>query len=118
MVSDSELINRLREILRSSDLDTATAGSVRRQLEEEFGVDLHDRKIFIREQIDGFLETRFVEPQNDDAHEEQEEEEEGGGADEGCNDEEMEEEIQNVKQEENEISGSHTGEAVRSKKKR
>ncbi|KAK6241013.1 hypothetical protein SCA6_006402 [Theobroma cacao] len=44
MVSDSDLVTRLREILRDSDLDTATAGSVRRQLEKDFGVDLSDRK--------------------------------------------------------------------------
>ncbi|KAJ6985406.1 protein TRI1-like isoform X3 [Populus alba x Populus x berolinensis] len=57
MVSDSDLVARLREILRSSDLDTATAGSIRRQLEEDFGVDLSEKKKFIREQIDTFLET-------------------------------------------------------------
>lgn len=68
MVSDSELLNRLRGILGSSDLDTATAGSVRRQLEEEFGINLHDRRAFIREQIDVFLQNQS---QND--HVEQEE---------------------------------------------
>lgn len=50
-------MNRLREILGSSDLDTATAASVRRQLEEEFKVDLSDRKNFIRDQIDSYLQT-------------------------------------------------------------
>ncbi|XP_039063009.1 upstream activation factor subunit UAF30-like [Hibiscus syriacus] len=57
MVSDSDLVARLREILLESDLDTATAGSVRKQLEEDFGVDLSDRKGFVRDQIDIFLET-------------------------------------------------------------
>ncbi|GMI74542.1 hypothetical protein like AT3G19080 [Hibiscus trionum] len=57
MVSDSDLVARLREILTESDLDTATAGSVRKQLEEDFGVDLSDRKGFVRDQIDVFLET-------------------------------------------------------------
>ncbi|KAG5247696.1 protein TRI [Salix suchowensis] len=57
MVSDSDLVTRLREILRRSDLDTATAGSIRRQLEEDLGVDLSEKKKFIREQIDTFLET-------------------------------------------------------------
>jgi len=56
-VSDSDLVARLREILWSSDLDTATASSIRRQLEEDFGVDLSEKKKFIREQIDTFLET-------------------------------------------------------------
>ncbi|PPD81979.1 hypothetical protein GOBAR_DD21107 [Gossypium barbadense] len=46
MVSDSDLVARLREILRDSDLDTATAGSVRKQLEKDFGIDLSDRKSF------------------------------------------------------------------------
>ncbi|KAE8721776.1 Protein TRI1 [Hibiscus syriacus] len=57
MVSNSDLVARLREILLESDLDTATAGSVRKQLEEDFGVDLSDRKGFVRDQIDIFLET-------------------------------------------------------------
>ncbi|KAL3538903.1 hypothetical protein ACH5RR_002269 [Cinchona calisaya] len=95
MVSDSELVNRLREILRSSDLNTATVSSVRRQLEEEFGVSLHDRKVFIREQIHGFVDAR-------------ENHQEGGSNDE----EEMKED-----EEENEGSGFHQ-EEVRSKKKR
>ncbi|CAA7052985.1 unnamed protein product [Microthlaspi erraticum] len=57
MVSDTDLVTRLREILRSSDLDTATPASVRRQLEADFGFDLTDRKGFIRDQIDVFLES-------------------------------------------------------------
>ncbi|RXH99784.1 hypothetical protein DVH24_021586 [Malus domestica] len=71
MVSDSELLTRLREILRSSDLDTATAGSVRRKLEADFGVDLSDRKKFIRDQIDIYLETQ-TKPQGEEAEEEDE----------------------------------------------
>ncbi|RXH88142.1 hypothetical protein DVH24_042213 [Malus domestica] len=69
MVSDSELLTRLREILGTSDLDTATAGSVRRQLEADFGVDLSDRKKFIRDQIDIYLETQ-TEPQDEEAEQE------------------------------------------------
>ncbi|XP_050232474.1 uncharacterized protein LOC126681121 isoform X2 [Mercurialis annua] len=57
MVSDSELVTRLREILQNTDLNTATSGSVRRKLQEDFGVDLSDKKAFIREQIDSYLET-------------------------------------------------------------
>lgn len=76
MVSDSELLDRLREILGRSDLDKATAGSVRRQLEEEFGVDLSDRKGFIREQIDAYLQSMET------AEEEEEEGEEDGDEDE------------------------------------
>ncbi|KAK2665160.1 hypothetical protein Ddye_003734 [Dipteronia dyeriana] len=57
MVSDSDLVTRLRQILRSSDLDTATAATVRKQLEQEFEVDLSDRKAFVRDQIDIFIQT-------------------------------------------------------------
>lgn len=100
MVSESELIGRLREFLRSSDLNTTTTATVRRQLESDFGIDLSDRKAFIREQVDLFLQTEHQpqqpeeeeqdddqeEPQNDDVEESQhsdskeetEEEEEDG----------------------------------------
>ncbi|VVB13216.1 unnamed protein product [Arabis nemorensis] len=57
MVSDLDLVTRLREILRISDLDTATPASVRRQLEEDFSVDLTDKKGFIRDQIDAILKS-------------------------------------------------------------
>ncbi|TXG64391.1 hypothetical protein EZV62_011385 [Acer yangbiense] len=57
MVSDSDLVTRLRQILRSSDLDTATAATVRRQLEQEFEVDLSERKAFVTDQIDIFIQT-------------------------------------------------------------
>lgn len=57
MVSDSELISRLRELLRNSDLNTTTTAIVRRKLEEDFSIDLSDKKKFIREQVDLFLHT-------------------------------------------------------------
>jgi len=72
MVSESELIERLREFLRNSDLNTTTTSTVRRQLESDFGIDLSDRKSFIREQVDLFLQTvqQDDEPQNDAVEEE------------------------------------------------
>jgi upstream activation factor subunit UAF30 len=57
MVSDSDLIARLREFLRSSDLNTTSTATVRRKLEEDFEVDLTDKKAFIREQVDLFLQS-------------------------------------------------------------
>ena len=63
MVSESELIGRLREFLRSSDLNTTTTATVRRQLEADFGIDLSDRKAFIREQVDLFLQSEHNHPQ-------------------------------------------------------
>ncbi|GAB2303464.1 hypothetical protein Dimus_037454 [Dionaea muscipula] len=59
MVSDSELVNRLHEIIRLSDLNTTTPGSVRRQLQTDFGVDLTDRKRFISQQIDEFIQCHM-----------------------------------------------------------
>ncbi|KAK6135691.1 hypothetical protein DH2020_030568 [Rehmannia glutinosa] len=70
MVSDSQLVNRLQEILRASDLETTTAAGVRRRLEEEFSVDLYGRRAFVREQIDLFLHGRAA--QNDGAEKEEE----------------------------------------------
>ncbi|RLN18266.1 hypothetical protein C2845_PM02G46900 [Panicum miliaceum] len=55
MVSDSELVERLQEVLRSSDLNTTTTAALRRRLEEDFGADLSHKKAFIREQVDLFL---------------------------------------------------------------
>ncbi|XP_055815797.1 upstream activation factor subunit spp27-like isoform X2 [Solanum dulcamara] len=102
MVSDSVLVHRLREILRVSDLEIATAGTVRRRLEEEFGVDLLDRKAFIRDQIDLFLRTHVEETPNDDVHEA--ENDKDGENDDSCSQEEEEEKEQesvNVKEDEN-----------------
>ncbi|XP_010255131.1 PREDICTED: upstream activation factor subunit spp27-like [Nelumbo nucifera] len=73
MVSDSELVERLREFLQTSDLNTTTTAIVRRKLEEDFGVDLSDKKAFIREQVDLFLQSQF-----EKAEEEQEDDEEEG----------------------------------------
>jgi len=72
MVSESELIDRLHEFLRNSDLNTTTTSTVRRQLESDFSIDLSDRKSFIREQVDLFLQTvqQDDEPQNDAVEEE------------------------------------------------
>ncbi|CAL0311535.1 unnamed protein product [Lupinus luteus] len=66
MVSESELIGRLREFLRSSDLNTTTTTTVRRQLESDFGIDLSDRKAFIREQVDLFLQTEHQQQEQED----------------------------------------------------
>ncbi|CAI0553799.1 unnamed protein product [Linum tenue] len=82
MVSDSELIGRLREFLKNSDLETTTTTIVRRKLEEDFGVDLSDKKGFIREQVDLFLESQFEEQAVDVAGG-NEDEGEGSAADDG-----------------------------------
>ncbi|KAL5705088.1 hypothetical protein ACHQM5_023433 [Ranunculus cassubicifolius] len=68
-VSDEELINHLREFLKNSDLNTTTTAIVRRKLEQDFAVDLTDRKGFIRQQVDLFLQTQLEKPADDDVEE-------------------------------------------------
>ncbi|XP_012836743.1 PREDICTED: protein TRI1-like [Erythranthe guttata] len=116
MVSDSEIVGRLHEILRASDLETTTAACVRRRLEEEFSVNLYGRRVFIREQIDLFLrdaaaaQNDVVEqveevgenPQNDAVEKEQGQKENTGadenGEEEEASDEEDEDEVSKRKQ--------------------
>ncbi|KAJ4964382.1 hypothetical protein NE237_024321 [Protea cynaroides] len=76
MVSDSDLVERLHEFLRTSDLNTTTTAIVRRKLEEDFGIDLSEKKAFIREQVDLFLQSQ-LEKAEEEGEEEQEDEEEG-----------------------------------------
>lgn len=93
MVSDSEMIARLREFLSTSDLDTTTNTIVRRRLEEDFGIDLSDRKVFIREQVGFYMQSQLDGADNEEEindgeideemveeREEEEEEEEEGEA--------------------------------------
>ncbi|CAL5350860.1 unnamed protein product [Camellia sinensis] len=75
MVSDSELVNRLWDVLQTSDLNTTTVSSVRRTLESEFDIDLSDRKPFFRDQIDSFLETCVQRTHNNAVIVEEEDEE-------------------------------------------
>ncbi|THF94579.1 hypothetical protein TEA_002927 [Camellia sinensis var. sinensis] len=75
MVSDSELVNRLWDVLQTSDLNTTTARSVRRTLESEFDIDLSDRKPFFRDQIDSFLDTCVQRTHNNAVIVEEEDEE-------------------------------------------
>ncbi|XP_052625370.1 upstream activation factor subunit spp27 isoform X1 [Lactuca sativa] len=72
MVSDSELVNRLREFLSTSDLNTTTTASVRRQLEQDFGIDLRDKKAFIREQVDLYLESQEQNEEDKEGNDEEE----------------------------------------------
>ncbi|KAG6663201.1 hypothetical protein CIPAW_02G010400 [Carya illinoinensis] len=95
MVSDSELIVRLREFLQSSDLNTTTTATVRRRLEADFGVDLTDKKAFIREQVDVFLQS--LHDKTEEAEEVAEAEVDEGGTD---------DRTENAKSEETDGSGS------------
>ncbi|KAI3717039.1 hypothetical protein L1987_68354 [Smallanthus sonchifolius] len=74
MVSDSDLVDRLRQFLSTSDFTTTTTASIRRQLEQDFGIDLSDKKAFIREQVDLYIQNQQQnEEDNGDEEEEQEE---------------------------------------------
>ncbi|KAL3526747.1 hypothetical protein ACH5RR_011403 [Cinchona calisaya] len=106
MVTETELVDRLREFLGSSDLNTTTAAIVRRKLEEDFGIDLSDRKAFIREQIDIYLQTQVQE--NDENNEENGEAEEL----------EAEQEEQDEEEEELEEPSNGKGTAKRGSKKK
>ncbi|CAL5324695.1 unnamed protein product [Camellia sinensis] len=91
MVSDSELVGRLRDFLRTSDLTTTTTATIRRRLEEDFGIDLSDKKAFIREQVDLYLQSQV------DNAQENEEEDEGEVNEEEEDDDDEEEEASNGK---------------------
>ncbi|KAI8031331.1 Upstream activation factor subunit spp27 [Camellia lanceoleosa] len=84
MVSDSELVGRLRDFLRTSDLTTTTTATIRRRLEEDFGIDLSDKKAFIRQQVDLYLQSQV------DNAQENEEEDEGEANEEEEDDDEEE----------------------------
>ncbi|CAN6449419.1 unnamed protein product [Victoria cruziana] len=106
MVSDSQLIERLREFLSTADLSTTTTAIVRKRLEEDFQVDLTGKKVFIREQVDLYLQSQ-QENDKDEAEEDEEVDDgegqvdggpeeaasgSGEGEDEGDDEEEEEEE--------------------------
>ncbi|KAI3713065.1 hypothetical protein L1987_71636 [Smallanthus sonchifolius] len=77
MLSDTELADQLRESLSTSDLTTTTTASIRRKLEQDFGIDLTDKKAFIRQQIDLYIQNQQQNDEDDEEEvEEQAEEEE------------------------------------------
>ncbi len=51
--TEEKLIARLRELLAESDLETTTEKMLRKKLEEEYGVELTDRKALIRKEVRG-----------------------------------------------------------------
>ncbi|KAL8168051.1 hypothetical protein V2J09_009550 [Rumex salicifolius] len=79
MVSDADLVGGIRNFLRSADLKKTTVSIVRRKLEDDFGVDLSQRKPFIRQQVEIFIYNHVQEESDDEA-------EEYGGSDSDRND--------------------------------
>ncbi|KAI3774750.1 hypothetical protein L1987_49312 [Smallanthus sonchifolius] len=97
MLTDSDLLQRLHDVLRTSDLDTATAATVRRRLEQELGIDLSDRKPYIRQQIDLYLQSHYTDGNPEGEVEESEnakveESDDGGSVSEEAEDDPEEEE--------------------------
>jgi len=83
-VNDDELKERLRLLLAASDLATTTEKKLRKQLEEEFGVSLSDKKALIRREVEEFLEAQQDgEEDADGAEEEDAEGEEEADEEEG-----------------------------------
>ncbi|XP_020592695.1 upstream activation factor subunit spp27-like isoform X2 [Phalaenopsis equestris] len=116
MVADAELVQRLRDFLRSSDLSTTTAAIVRRKLEEDFGVDLTEKKAFIREQIDLFLgELNEKEEEDEEGEDVKVEKEEGGSSGQEEEEEEVEEDEEGEEKEEG--SSNSSGSRKRSSNK-
>lgn len=58
MVSDKDLRDRLRALLKEVDLQTTTERALRKQLSEEFGTDLKSKKAIFTEEIERYLQTR------------------------------------------------------------
>ncbi|CAM8921887.1 unnamed protein product [Rhodiola kirilowii] len=112
MVSDEEIVARLREFLKISDLNTTTTTIVRRRLEEDLGIDLSDKKAFVREQVDLFLQSQVVENVKEEEVEEEGEVEVNG---EGCESGDEEEEEAEAEAEE-ECSNGYKTRKRRSKK--
>lgn len=109
MVSDSELIDRLRDFLRNADLDNTSNSSVRRQLETDFGIDLSDRKSFIREQITLFIQTEYQQPENDEGSQPEQEEEEGSDSKKNTEEEEEDDDDGNEEEEEEKPKRAKSG---------
>nr|GEW16774.1 hypothetical protein [Tanacetum cinerariifolium]GEW16775.1 hypothetical protein [Tanacetum cinerariifolium] len=76
MLTDSELLKHLHNVLKTSDLDTATAATVRRRLEEQLDIDLSEKKTYIRKQIDLYLQSHYTNDNNNDGNKDDDEEEE------------------------------------------
>lgn len=90
MVSDADIVRRLTSVLKTADLATTTTTAIRQHLEHELGVDLSDKKAFIRQQVDLYLQQQ----EQEDKEKEEEEEEAQGEEEEEEQQEEQEQEQQ------------------------
>mgnify|MGYP002775702804 CR=1 FL=1 len=58
VITDEQIVQRIVEVLQRADLTTITFAAIRRQLEEDFRIDLAEKKAFIREQVDLYLQLQ------------------------------------------------------------
>ncbi|CAK9217179.1 unnamed protein product [Sphagnum troendelagicum] len=93
-VSDADIVRRLTSVLKTADLATTTTTAIRQHLEHELGIDLSDKKAFIRQQVDLYLQ------QQEQEDKEKEEEEEAQGKEE---EEEQQQEQEQQQQQQDEI---------------
>ncbi|KAH9618817.1 hypothetical protein KSS87_007321 [Heliosperma pusillum] len=66
MVTEAELALKVHEFLQSSDLKKTTNNIVFKKLEADFGVNLSDKKPFLRQQVDRFLQSQYPVSDDDD----------------------------------------------------
>jgi upstream activation factor subunit UAF30 len=97
MVSDAEIVKHLISVLKTADLATTTTTAIRQQLEQDLRVDLSDKKAFIRQQVDLYLQH-----QHSQKEEENEREDGEGEQQEEENEEESEENEDDAEEEQDE----------------
>ena len=84
MVSDAEIVRHLTAVLKKADLNTTTTTAIRLQLQSDLGVDFSDKKAFIREQVDLYLQRQSQEQQEGGSGSGSEEGEDERGAEPGA----------------------------------
>lgn len=89
MVSDAEIVRHLTAVLRQADLSATTTTAIRQQLETDLGVDLSEKKLFIRQHVDLYLQKHTQEQQEGEG--EGEERGDEGGEEVGRGDQEDDE---------------------------
>lgn len=67
MATDSELRDRIREMMCASDPDEVSVGSLYRKLEAAYRVDFSNKKSFVRREFAGFLMNNLQCDDDDDS---------------------------------------------------
>eukprot|EP00899_Mesostigma_viride_P024238 jgi/Mesvir1/499/Mv11367-RA.1 len=93
-VTDDVIAKRLRELLETVDLATTTTRALRERLQDDLGVDMSDKKDFIKAGVQAFLDERnaAAEEENSDKEEEDADVKEEAGSEEGAEESSSEEE--------------------------